>query len=169
MKQIPLTQGKFAIVDDEDFEFLNRLDWYYESAGQRNITEVAQRNFGRHTVPMHFLLIHQKKEGLIRHINGKGLDNRKENLEIISSSISQQSKRKAEDKLSIYKGVSFQKVNSGKNWKAEITKNKVRYGLGKFATEAEAGQAYNKKAIELYGEFAYQNKIEDDIIKESKT
>lgn len=162
-KKIKLTQGKYTIVDDEDYIFLNRLDWNYLPPNNKDKLECAIRCYispqGRTIeITMHSLLIKNKKQCTIRHKNGKGLDNRKSNLEIISYSIRGHSKRKNRKKISKYKGVS-KTTNSKKQWRAEIMKNKKSYFLGNFETDKKAALAYNKKAEELYGKFAYQNII----------
>jgi hypothetical protein len=162
MKRIKLTQGKYAIVDDEDYAFLNRLDWYLNPANEKSHA-IACRSFGfkgRHfEISMQSLLIRQKKNGLIRHRNGDGLDNRKSNLELINPSVMKHSAVKNRFKLSSYKGVSFNRYCKYKRWRAEIMKQGKKYFLGGFRSEEEAALAYNDKAKELYGEFAYQNVI----------
>lgn len=161
MKKIKLTKGRYAIVDDEDFEFLSRIDWRYNPPGERNMLSYALANIGigNSEVYMHSLLIRQKKTCVIRHKNKNGLDNRKSNLELISHSIKKHSGVKNRFKISKYKGVSFVK-RGRKNWRSEISKHGQRYTLGNYHTEEEAALAYNEKAEELYGEFAYQNIIQ---------
>ncbi len=156
MKQIPLTEWKFAIVDDEDYPFLSRLNWIYREAGGRQVLDTALGSFWAQYIPMHFLLIRQRQEWFVRHKNGNWLDNRKENLEMISASFMQQSKKKPKSKISIYKWVWYQH----KKWRAEIQQWGKKYYLWVFASEEAAAEAYNKRARELYGEHAYQNVIE---------
>ena len=161
MKKIPLTQGKFAIVDDEDFPYLNRFNWSLSNSRQP-YTSIGETN-----VLMSSFLVKGKvgHKRVVMHLNKNSLDLRKDNLVIVNDSESAHNKKKIEEKLGMpttsrHKGVMLiQKGKSLGKWRARITKDKKRYWLGDFETEDEAGIAYNEKARELYGELAYQNKI----------
>lgn len=173
MKKIPLTQGKFAIVDDEDFHYLSRFKWriWNGSSKQPNNTIYAARSLmfkspdgvqiGRKKdrwIYMHEEIVPTKQNLLTHHKNGDTLDNRKENLIYISRTGADHRLKKKPNCSSNYKGVWFNK--RGKTWGAQIDCNHIKYYLGTFHTEKEAAEVYNKKARELYGEFAYQNKID---------
>ena len=160
MKKIKLTQGKYAIVDDEDYPYLSRFKWYL--SGDKKF---AQRDFigrnGKHTTfYMHTLLIEGKSGMLIIHKNSNTIDNRKDNLVLVPLQYllhRKNPKKKQIGKTSKYQGVSWDKENS--KWKATIKKDEKHITLGRFNSECKAAKVYNKKAKELYGEFAYQNKI----------
>lgn len=167
MKKIKLTQGKYAIVDDEDYSYLNRLSWYAKT--YRGITHAVMRirdgSFGnskkKANIYMEQFLIKVPNNYKIGHINRDTLDNRKENLRATTQtkSLAYARKRKAKT-YSKFKGVTFNKnKKDDKKWIANIVKNYRRYYLGYFKTEEEAALAYNERARELYGEFAYQNEV----------
>ncbi len=101
MKKIPLTQGKFALVDDEDFEYLNQWKWKFLSG-------YAARKKGKKTIYMHRLVNNTLDNKSTDHINMNKSDNRKENLR---SSTSSQNKfnRDSMGGSSKYKGVSWNK------------------------------------------------------------
>ncbi len=174
MKKIKLTKGKFAIVDDEDYIFLSRFSWQYILS--RDGTESASTNFklanGRWVrIPMNRFLYKPKIQHKVIFINKNPLDNRKENIKLVTTSefngtackmylnLARQGKVRR-NPTSKYKGVS--KVNDSryilKNWRATIQfRGKLLTKL--FASEKEAGKWYNEKARELFGKTAYQNKI----------
>jgi hypothetical protein len=166
MKKIKLTQGMFALVDDEDFDYLNQWKWY---ANKGHSTFYAQRqvsiniNKQRQTAEiMHRLIMNAPAYAIIDHINHNGLDNQKNNLRICNKSENQRNSLCSRGGTSKYKGVFFHKqfsLRGWKAWEAGIRYNKKRLCLGSFYTEIEAALAYNKKAKELFGEFAYLNKI----------
>jgi hypothetical protein len=171
MKQIPLTQGKYAIVDDEDYPYLSRFNWNVASDGsghfvaRRSIRTVNQKGEVKGDVylGMEGMIIPPKLYSSIQHLNKDTLDYRKENLFYESYSVKRHRADKQSGKTSSkYKGVCWNK--NSKNWTACIYQKRdgvlKRFGLGYFSDEKEAGLAYNKKARELYGEYAYQNKIE---------
>lgn len=158
MKKIPLTKGKYAIVDDEDFEFISRLNLSYVN---RVLMARFENRKSHIDIPVSHLIMGKKVKGYLAVVpkNLNPLDLRKENLFMANGShfihsISQNYRNTP--KTSKYRGVCFGK-KSGK-WKASIQKNGVRY-QNTFSTEKKAGQFYNKKAKELYGKHAYQNKI----------
>ena len=91
----------------------------------------------------------------IDHINGNGLDNRKVNLRLCNSSQNQRNARKRKSGTSRFKGVDWHKES--KKWRARICVNRKRIHIGRYKSEFEAAQAYDKKAIELFGEFASLN------------
>ena len=91
------------------------------------------------------------------HLNGDLLDNRKENIAGVADSFILQKGKKRQYATSIYKGVYYS--TRDKKWIARVNKDKKVFRAGRYNTEKEAGLAYNKKALELYGEFSYQNKI----------
>jgi hypothetical protein len=183
MKKIKLSQGKYAIVDDEDFIFLNRLSWQSHhtttptTAGEEHwhalmrihssFVGQTKKTRNKVTIYMEQFLIKVPNNYKIGHINGNTLDNRKENLRPTTSSKSLAYARKRithNGKLttSKYKGVALHKNKTNRKWAAIVTKDKKHYWLGYFYTPEEAALAYNVKALELYGEYAYQNNIEHE-------
>ena len=92
------------------------------------------------------------------HIDGNPLNNQKSNLRNATKSQNGMNRKSNRNSSSKYKGISWNKQN--KKWRGEIQKNKKRYGLGYFKSEIEAARAYNKKALELFGEYARLNKFE---------
>lgn len=170
MKLIPLTQGKFAQVDDEDFEYLNQFKWF---AYKHRNTYYARRSVrinGTHLCEqMHRIVmgIGHKKDKIVDHINHNGLDNRKENLRFCTSTQNSQNRTPYINKTSKYKGVSIHRSKrfSKKRqehylyikWQAHIRINKKLYFLGYALTEKDAANLYNSAAIKNYGEFAFLN------------
>lgn len=154
MKTIPLTQGKFAIVDDEDYERINKHKWYALNChgywyAIRNVGKFPNRGH----IYMHREILNVPSGFDTDHRNHCGLDNRKLN---IRSCVKAQNNRnrKRQSGISKYKGVSWKKQN--KKWVAQIG-GSPRIHLGYYKNEIEAAQAYNKKAKELFGEFACTN------------
>ena len=155
-KQIPLTQGKFAIVDDEDYERITRWKW---CAGKGGDTFYATRCPGKRntTIAMHRLIIGASGRQQIDHVNGNGLDNRRCNLRLATKSQNMMNRGPQKGNKSGYKGVHFD-LASGK-WMAIIKFDGRNRNLGRFNTKEQAAQAYNKAAQEHFGTFAWLNKI----------
>jgi hypothetical protein len=166
MKTIELTKGYQALVDDEDFNRVNKLSW---RAGVQSHTIYARAskylgNQKWRTICMsRFILNVTNPKVQVDHIDGNGLNNTRSNLRICTHQQNTQNKRKprlnskGQIPSSIYKGVRFQKYN--KKWNALIeTHGKCIY-IGCFNTEIEAAKAYNNKAQELFGDFARKNEV----------
>lgn len=94
---------------------------------------------------------------VIDHINGNRSDNRIENLRAASTRSNNQNRSKSEGTSSKFKGVHFRKDRQ--KWQAQIKNDGVSIRLGCYFTEEEAALAYNKKAVELFGEFAKLNEV----------
>ena len=153
-KLIPLTQDKFAIVDAEDYGRLCKYKWYTQK-GRRNYYARNQRPHGM--VLMHRVILNAPRGLVVDHINHNGLDNRKRNLRLCTVTQNNQNRRPITNpnKTSKYKGVSFDKNRN--RFAAYIKHHKKSYFLGRFDSETDAAKAYDKKASELFGEFAYLN------------
>lgn len=158
-KRIPLTQGYFTIVDDEDYEELCKYNWQ---------THIDQRGFmyavkgiprGLKNIPnrMHRIILNAKNNETVDHINHNTLDNRKKNLRICTKAQNSANSKGRKKRLHKYKGIA--KTTDGGRWQAQITFNYKRIYLGCFKTMEEAAKAYNDAAIKYHGEFACLNKI----------
>lgn len=160
MKKIKLTQGKFVIVDDADFEYLNQWKWFlYKHPGCR--TSYAVRDFWvdkkNKRVQMHRLILNAPSNFQVDHISKNGLDNRRRNLRLATASQNKQNEGLRLNNTSGYKGVSW--YTQQKKWGANIWLNNKKYFLGLFLNKKEAARIYNKKAKEYYSEYASFNQI----------
>lgn len=145
------TTVAYAMVDDEDFEWLNQ--WSWQSAKGRNTFYVRGRINGEMTSMHRTIMKLSKGDPLfVDHIDLNGLNNQRENLRIVTHSQNARNRR-AWGKSS-YLGVSYQHP-----WTAGISVDGRTIKLGRFATEIEAAQAYNEAAIKYHGEFARLNQI----------
>ena len=156
VKLIPLTQGKFAIVDAKDYEWLSQYKWYANQDGNNfyAYTFLTKGN-KKKRVFMHRLIMNAPKGLCIDHIDINGLNNRRSNLRPCTPAQNVQNSRPRSNASSKYKGVFWNKKN--KKWIATIHKGENRTYLGGFDDEIEAALAYDRKAEELFGEFAYLN------------
>jgi|SRR6185369_3300233 len=145
-----LTQNKFSLVDDEDFDWINEWKWSFD--GRYAVrTEKGKR------VYLHRLLMKNPVGMDIDHINGDKLDNRKENLRIANSQ--QNSANMIKHGKYKYKGIYLSDGKRNKKWAAQIIIKRKNIHLGRFFTQKEAGRAYNIAAKKYFGDFARLNKI----------
>ena len=159
MKEIILTQGKVTQVDDEDYDYLNQWKWFVHKNRnnyycERNITILKnkQKQIGIHQIILERILGHNNFE-MVDHIDGDGLNNQRNNLRAATN---QQNSMNTKSKS--IKGVTFCNYKKNKKWRVRIRLNK-NVNIGYFNTQEEAAEAYNKKAIELFGEYAKLNEI----------
>src|ERR1700745_3514525 len=105
MQEIPLTQGKVALVDDEDYELVAQYKWHAHVTWDKKW--YAKTHSGKLT--MHKFLLNPPSDMEVDHVNGDGLDNRRQNLRICNSTQNKGNMRKQDGRSSIYKGVSWDK------------------------------------------------------------
>jgi hypothetical protein len=156
-RKIPLTHGKYAIVDPEDYKELAKYKWYARGCGRRFYAERWDISGDKgKCVKMHQVIMGTKEGKVIDHINHNCLDNRKANLRFVTVQQNTWNKRKNRgNSSSQYKGVNLAKGR--KKWRAQIFCNGRKIHLGYFYDEKEAAKAYDSKAKELFGEYATTN------------
>jgi primase-polymerase (primpol)-like protein len=141
MKEIPLTKGYYATVDDEDYSRLNAFKWHVY---QRGTTIYALRTIkainGRTTEYMHRVILGVPVGMDTDHIDGNGLNNQKSNIRIVTTRENAQNRHQIT--VSKYPGVSFERSSLTSPWRAKIqVSGKIRH-LGYFKTEEDAATAY---------------------------
>ncbi len=159
MREINLTGGKVAIVDDQDLEWLSRWKWYCDKDGYA-VRRRSDKGVYRSTF-MHRVIMQTPADLQTDHINGDRLDNRRCNLRVCTNMENQQNIRKRNPRggmrPSQYKGVSWDK-RKGK-WRVVITVNGRPTHMGSFAQEEAAAKAYDDAAKQFFGDFAKLNDI----------
>lgn len=160
MKLIPLSQGKFAMVDDADFEAVNAFKWYAKA--NRSSGWYAARNVGkpdgtRTTQKLHQFLM--PGVSMIDHKDGDKLNYRRDNLRPCTLSQNQWNARKRRG-TSKFKGVTW--FSPTRKWMARICFEGNPYSLGCFFSEIDAAKAYDAAARKFFGEFARPNFILDN-------
>lgn len=152
---VALTKGRFALVDEEDFEMVTRYSWYtHESRGgtyARSWTPKPDRK----PLRLHHLVLGLEPGSgqMVEHKNQDGLDCRKENIRLCTESQNRMNTKKKFGR-SKYKGVSWFR---GGKWKAGIRASNQFHFLGYFDDEIEAAKAYDSKCRELHGMFGRYN------------
>ena len=147
---ILLRSGKQILVDPESVEVLSRYTWCITGTGY-----AMSRTTGPATL-MHRLLAGAKAGEYVDHINGDPLDNRLSNLRRCRKQQNEFNTKIRSDNKSGYRGVC--KARRGK-YRAYIVKDGKQHSLGEFSNPVDAARAYNRKAIEMFGDFARLNQI----------
>ncbi|MFA5396856.1 MAG: AP2 domain-containing protein [Methanogenium sp.] len=150
MKKIKLTKGRFTLVDDKDFEFLNQWKWHLSTSGYavRNIhVRIGINKYTRCRVWMHRMLNKTPDELFTDHINRNKLDNRKCNLRSVTKSVNSFNRDKNKNNKSGTKGVYFDSWSN--KWRAEIKKDGKKFTLGRFISIKDAIKA-RLKAEKIY-------------------
>ena len=155
MKEIPLTQGKFAMVDDEDFDWLSQWKW---RALKSKYTYYAVREGPRperKNIFMHRLIMNTPGDMSTDHKDRNGLNNQRENLRVCTVGQNNQNSKLRSDNTTGFRGV--YPTGSRKKYAAKIRSNGKFLHLGVFDSAAEAARAYDAVARGIYGELATTN------------
>ncbi len=159
MKRIPLTKGKFALVDDEDYKWLNQWKWHAFKQKTTNCwyaRRIINTYEERFSLGMHRDILKPKKENDCDHIDGNGLNNRRSNLRECTRSQNSQN-QVSTCGSSKYKGVCWDKDK--KKWLASIYWKGKNVYLARTNNEEDSAIYYNVAAQFLFGEFARLNNV----------
>ena len=143
-----------AIIDTDDVEKIKPFKWRLNKKKRVNKDAMYATAGTSPKIALHRLIMAAKDGELVDHRDGDGLNNRKENLRI--STVAQNTSNWFYSKAK-YRGITFHKPTQ--KWQAAAYHEGKQYYLGLFETDKEAAEAYNKKVIELKGEFAKINTI----------
>ncbi len=171
MKLIPLTQGKFAKVDDEDYEWLNQFKWDLRKC-KHLYYAVRRLNKEKKVLQMHRQILNTPFNMIGEHKDGDGLNNQRYNIRNCTQAQNTRNRRGNLNSTSKYKGVSkinIQisrvlkngeiKIYSYERFLSQIIYNGKNKFLGTFKTEDDAAIAYNNAALKYHKEFARLNLI----------
>ena len=159
MKKIKLTQEKFALVDDEDYEYLNQWKWcaafikggWYASR-KETVGFKQEKN-----IFMHIIIMKTKEGEMVDHKDHNGLNCQKNNMRVCNSMQNSWNRKNKQNSYSKFKGVGwYSKTNK---WVCRITVHKKTIHLGYFCSEIKAALVYDKAAQKHFGEFAYLNVV----------
>lgn len=158
---VRLTNGICSLVDEQDLEWLSAYRFYPKPGHDTMYVESYKKHRG--VKSLHRLLMNAQKGEEIDHRNRNGLDNRKFNLRRCTRSQNRQNAKKSKvpNARSGYKGVTYDAngPNCSKPWRAKACVHHKLVHLGRFSTEREAALAYNKFALDHFGEFARLNEL----------
>lgn len=144
-RAVPLTDGKYALVDEEDYERVMEYTWGYTKSGYGHNSTLGR---------LHRFIMNCPKGMVVDHINHDTLDNRKSNLRVCTQQQNLMN-MKCKGGTSNYKGVSWS--NRYKKWLCQIKYNYGNKVIGKYTSEIEAARAYDEAAKKIQGRFAYLN------------
>lgn len=147
VRQIALSQGLFALVDDDDYHLVAGHAWYAQKGAE---------NWYARTIDgksMHRVITDAPVGKEVDHANGNGLDNRRANLRVCTRAENAKNRAKHAPAVSKFKGVHLTKFG----WRAAITQNGEKLNLGTFKSEERAARQYDRAARLCFGKFARTN------------
>ena len=162
--EVPLTQGKVALIDKSDMLIVGRFRWCATKAGPSLWYAKRTQRWGgaSHTVFLHRWIIEAPPGVLVDHVNGNTLDNRRCNLRLATHGQNTVNQRKRESARR-FKGVR----RYHQRFHARIKQSGVEVTIGIFRTEEDAARAYDRAATETFGAFARLNFPLDAAAKET--
>lgn len=159
-----LPSGDIALVDTDDLPKINQYLWHISRPSTTRYVVGNKPGKYQSQVRLHRLILGFPR-GQIDHRDCNGLDNRKHNLRLATSFQNQGNRRKNSGaSSSIFKGVSFAR----NGWTARMTQNGRYFYIGRFPTEEDAARAYDRAALQYFGEFARLNFPADGIAKRAR-
>lgn len=170
MITLELTKGKIALIDDEDAGLVAGYTWYARGFAKRHglfyaVANVPGTGHFSKKVSLHRLLLGAVTGDIVDHVNGNGLDNRRENLRLVGYGENNQNSTRNSGS-SRFKGVFWN--TQKRKWAAKATVNGIQLNLGTFSEESVAGAAYDQLVLEWYGPKGMTNaKIE--AVKRART
>ena len=164
MKRIPLTKGQFALVDDQDYQWLNQWRWrYHKSTNGKTGYAFRNERIGpgkRRHVSMHRLIMGAGEKQEVDHVDTNGINNQRSNLRVCTRTQNRSNLSAYRTNTSGFKGVSWDK--GARKWAARIAAKGRRIHLGLFTNKIEAAHAYNQAALRYHGEFAHLNNVQEE-------
>lgn len=161
MKQIVLADGSFATVDDEDYERVSTRSWYIDNDGyivSSKYLGISLENKGMQDIlKLHRFVLNAPKGTIVDHLNGIKEDCQKTNLRFVDKQQNTWNRRPTRLNRTGYKGVT--RAPYGNKWRVHIMVNGKNHYLGSFTSSLLAAQAYNEKAKEFFGVYAYLNPV----------
>lgn len=165
-KQIPLGNGYFSIVDDEDYDRVSAFHWHIHRGGAtgahlyalrcEELPKVNGKRKNRHVRMHRFILgLDHTNKAIVDHKDGDGLNNRRDNLRVTCYKGNNRNRKPRTGCVSPYKGVTFAKRDGV--WKAGIRVNGEPKHIGRYLTDRDAALAYDFEARKHFGEHAYLN------------
>ena len=148
IKRIPLGEGQYALVDAADHEWLRQWTWRLQNG-------YAVRYENGRRIYMHRVLMEPPAGMLVDHVNRSKLDNCRANLRVCTPQENTHNRGKRAGSSSRFKGVGYHKME--RKWYAKLRVGGIPIWLGYFVDEIEAARVYDRKAVELFGEFACLN------------
>lgn len=149
-KNLPLPNGLFAIVDDDDFERCSQFKWF---VSEGYVLRTIRKSDGSRTSQRLSRFIMNVPAGvLVDHAKGNLLDNRKSELRFCTQQQNMCNRGKTRSNTSGFKGVTWHKQRS--KWNAQIMVNWKKIHLGLFTDINDAVAAHAAAAKKYHGEFA---------------
>jgi len=145
--------GKFALVDDGDYDYLNQWKWRIDPKGYALRTKKI--NGKQKILFIHRVIMNLPSGIRVDHKDGNALNNQRSNLRECTAEQNQRNRGKQRNNKSGYKGVFFDKAR--RKWRAMIGMNGRLIHLGFFIDKVDAAKAYDRAALKYFGEFAWLN------------
>lgn len=153
------TTDRFAKISPQDAGPILLYKWRitHSRKGTERIYYAAANERGTkpRVIKMHRLILSAPDGWHVDHINGDGLDNRRENLRLVNPQLNQANSRKHKPGTSRFKGVCWSR--KANKWRAYVSVDRRQIHIGLYEEEMAAAQAYDLKAKELWGEHAHLN------------
>ena len=156
-RKIDLGLNRFTLVEPLDYYRIRHFKWFVHGNGSNLYAARSEltNDLRSKIIYMHRQLMSPPAGLVVDHHNCDSLDNRRDNLRVVTQAVNMRNRRKRKNTSSRYIGVHFDKQRN--KWSVHIRYNGKKIWLGRFVNEIDAAKAYDAAAKKYYGEFARLN------------